>query len=118
MFSLVLKSYLALTTFSLSLRILTVESAGFTKEGFRGDPRHYDVSSHNSKVVCYWGTWSNYRPNAGKFTPENINPKLCTHIIYSFAGLEGSSSRYEIHLKNRINNISKVFQLCIMNNDY
>jgi len=92
MFSLVLKSYLALTTFSLSLRILTVESAGFTKEGFRGDPRHYDVSSHNSKVVCYWGTWSNYRPNAGKFTPENINPKLCTHIIYSFAGLEGSSS--------------------------
>ena len=106
MFSLVLKSYLALTTFSLSLRILTVESAGFTKEGFRGDPRHYDVSSHNSKVVCYWGTWSNYRPNAGKFTPENINPKLCTHIIYSFAGLEGSSSRYEKHLKNRINGIS------------
>jgi len=91
MFSLVIKTYIALTTFSLSLRIF-VDSAGFTYEGFRGDPRHYDVSSHNSKVVCYWGTWSNYRPNAGKFTPENINPKLCTHIIYSFAGLEGSSN--------------------------
>ena len=93
MVSLVIKTYIALTTFSLCLRVF-VDSAGFTYEGFRGDPRHYDVSSHTSKVVCYWGTWSNYRPNAGKFTPENINPKLCTHIIYSFAGLEGSSNRY------------------------
>ena len=92
MFSLVLKTYISIIALALSLRAF-VESAGFTYEGFRGDPRHYDVSSHNSKVVCYWGTWSNYRPNAGKFTPENINPKLCTHIIYSFAGLEGSTNR-------------------------
>ena len=88
MFSLVLKSYIALTTFSLSLRISIVDSAGFTKEGFRGDPRHYDVSSHNSKVVCYWGTWANYRPKDGKFTPEDVDPTLCTHLIYSFAGLD------------------------------
>ena len=92
MFSRVLKAYIVFATFSLSLRML-VESAGFTYEVFRGDPRHYDVSSHNSKVVCYWGTWSNYRPNAGKFTPESINPKLCTHIIYSFAGLDSGDNR-------------------------
>ena len=40
------------------------------------------------QVVCYWGTWANYRPDGGKFTPEHIDPTLCTHLIYSFAGLE------------------------------
>jgi len=50
--------------------------------------RDYTVFSHNKKVVCYWGTWANYRPDGGKFTPENIDPTLCTHVIYSFAGLE------------------------------
>ena len=39
-------------------------------------------------MVCYWGTWANYRPAVGKFTPENIDPTLCTHLIYSFAGLD------------------------------
>merc|ERR1712209_34232 len=34
---------------------------------------------------------ANYRPEAGKFTPENIDPKLCTHLIYSFAGLDNST---------------------------
>ena len=38
--------------------------------------------------MCYWGTWANYRPDGGKFTPEHIDPTLCTHLIYSFAGLE------------------------------
>ena len=27
----------------------------------------------------------------GKFTPENIDPTLCTHLIYSFAGLNSST---------------------------
>ena len=46
------------------------------------------VHSHDKQVVCYWGTWANYRPDGGKFTPEHIDPTLCTHLIYSFAGLE------------------------------
>jgi len=50
--------------------------------------RDFTVYSHNKKVVCYWGTWANYRPEQGKFTPDNIDPTLCTHLIYSFAGLE------------------------------
>ena len=41
--------------------------------------------------MCYWGTWANYRPDGGKFTPEHIDPTLCTHLIYSFAGLETSN---------------------------
>jgi len=55
---------------------------------FRND---FTVHGHNKKVVCYWGTWANYRPDGGKFTPEHIDPTLCTHLIYSFAGLDSGN---------------------------
>ncbi|XP_064646402.1 chitotriosidase-1-like [Lineus longissimus] len=37
------------------------------------------------RMVCYHTNWSQYRPGKGKFFPEDIDPTLCTHIIYSFA---------------------------------
>ncbi|CAH1795469.1 unnamed protein product [Owenia fusiformis] len=37
------------------------------------------------KVVCYYTNWAQYRPNGGKFYPENINANLCTHVVYAFA---------------------------------
>jgi len=52
----------------------------------------YNVKDHNKMVVCYWGTWANYRPKDGKFTPEDVDPLLCTHLIYSFVGLDETSS--------------------------
>ncbi|XP_061582516.1 acidic mammalian chitinase-like [Cololabis saira] len=39
----------------------------------------------SSKLVCHMTNWAQYRPDAGKFTPENIDPFLCTHIIYNLA---------------------------------
>ena len=39
------------------------------------------------RIVCYYTNWSAYRPGRAKFLPVNINPYLCTHLIYSFAGL-------------------------------
>ena len=39
------------------------------------------------KVVCYYANWAVYRQGDAKFTPQNINPYLCTHLIYAFAGL-------------------------------
>lgn len=38
-------------------------------------------------MVCYYGSWAVYRPGDGKFPVEEIDPFLCTHLIYGFAGL-------------------------------
>ncbi|XP_017092569.2 chitinase-3-like protein 1 [Drosophila bipectinata] len=43
---------------------------------------------NTSNVVCYQGTWSVYRPGLGKFGVEDIDPFLCTHLIYAFLGIE------------------------------
>jgi len=48
-------------------------------------------SSNSDKViVCYFESWAVYRPDAGKFDVENIDFDLCTHHIYTFAGLENN----------------------------
>ncbi|CAG9794339.1 unnamed protein product, partial [Diatraea saccharalis] len=43
---------------------------------------------HDKVVVCYVATWAAYRPDAGKFLLEDLEPALCTHLVYSFAGLD------------------------------
>ncbi|XP_022662425.1 chitinase-3-like protein 1 [Varroa destructor] len=45
------------------------------------------TDSHDYKVVCYYGSWAVYRPGDGKFPVEEIDPFVCTHLIYGFAGL-------------------------------
>lgn len=37
-------------------------------------------------MVCYYTNWSVYRPGTAKYSPQNINPYLCTHLIYAFGG--------------------------------
>lgn len=38
--------------------------------------------------MCYYGTWATYRYGLGKFDVSHINPYLCTHVIYAFAGID------------------------------
>ncbi|XP_032295580.1 uncharacterized protein Cht6 isoform X3 [Drosophila virilis] len=45
-----------------------------------------DVASSEGRVVCYYTNWSVYRPGTAKFNPQNINPYLCTHLVYAFGG--------------------------------
>ncbi|KAM9369467.1 acidic mammalian chitinase isoform 3-T3 [Phaethornis superciliosus] len=41
-------------------------------------------------LSCYFTNWSQYRPGLGKFTPDNIDPCLCDHLIYAFAGMNNN----------------------------
>ncbi|KAJ0170307.1 hypothetical protein K1T71_014235 [Dendrolimus kikuchii] len=47
---------------------------------------------HGKAVVCYVASWATYRLNAGQFNLENLEPSLCTHIVYSFAGLDDKTN--------------------------
>lgn len=41
----------------------------------------------SEKVVCYFGSWAVYRPGNGKIDISEIDPTLCTHLIYTFVGI-------------------------------
>lgn len=43
------------------------------------------ISSHINDLVT---NWSVHRSEQGKFLPEDINPSLCTHIIYAYIVLD------------------------------
>lgn len=54
-----------------------------------------NVTAERKNVVCYYGSWAVYRPGLGKFDVENIDPFICTHIIYGFIGL-GSDNKVKV----------------------
>lgn len=58
----------------------------------------------SDKVVCYFGSWANYRPGNGKFFVDDIDPFLCTHVIYTFVGLSADGSVRILDPNNEINN--------------
>ena len=70
------------------LTLVTVLISAHVSPVSGDNDRNYTVAGHEKMVICYWGTWANYRPVEGKFTPESVDGSLCTHLIYSFAGLD------------------------------
>jgi len=64
---------------------LTVESQSVVK-------RQIDNNNHKN-VLCYYTNWSPGRPGKAKFTPKNIHPHICTHLLYAFAGFSKDGMR-------------------------
>merc|ERR1711899_448690 len=59
-------------------------------------PKLSAPNSDGYKLVCYYTNWSQYRPKKGKFLPENIEPHLCTHLIFAFGWIkEGRLTSFE-----------------------
>ena len=40
--------------------------------------------------ACYFESWAQYRDEKVAYLPEDINTDLCSHLIYSFVGMEGN----------------------------
>jgi len=55
------------------------------------------VHDSGYKVVCYFTNWATYRHGHAKYTPNNIDGQLCTHIIYGFATLNAATHKIKMH---------------------
>ncbi|NXH21332.1 CHIA chitinase, partial [Bucco capensis] len=82
------------------------------------------LSSAGSAYVlsCYFTNWAQYRPGVGKFMPDDIDPCLCTHLLYAFAGMSNNKiTTYEWNdetlyssfngLKNKNKNLKTLLSL-------
>ena len=56
-----------------------------------------DEIEEEYKVVCYFTNWAWYRPEAGKYQPQDIEADLCTHIVYGFAVLDPETLTVKAH---------------------
>nr|XP_022907377.1 acidic mammalian chitinase-like [Onthophagus taurus] len=61
-------------------------------------------SQATDKIVCYFSNWAETRPQIGRFDVEDIDPYLCTHLIYAFIGLNEDSTINILDYQNSIGN--------------
>uniref|UniRef100_A0A665TBE2 chitinase n=1 Tax=Echeneis naucrates TaxID=173247 RepID=A0A665TBE2_ECHNA len=58
---------------------------------FTADVYNYECVLSPSKLVCYYTSWSKYRPAEGKFTVSDVDPHLCTYLIFPFSGINNAN---------------------------
>jgi GH18 family chitinase len=52
---------------------------------FTLDVLDWRVTCEDPRIVCYYNG-----ANEVKFKPKDINPFLCTHIVYAFVGIQSN----------------------------
>ena len=57
--------------------------------------------------MCYVAEWARLRQGLGSFTVDNIDPMLCTHLVFAFAvvnmaknAIESASPEYDLEENN------------------
>ncbi|XP_069703579.1 probable chitinase 2 [Periplaneta americana] len=70
------------TTLLLVTSVLLASDADAFRGGVGG------ATAHGRLVVCYMSTWAVYRPGRGSWSMDQLDPTLCTHLVYAFAGLD------------------------------
>ncbi|XP_042204644.1 chitinase-3-like protein 1 [Homarus americanus] len=53
------------------------------------------LSVTESVMVCYYASWAGYRDGDGQCNVDNIDPNICTHVVYIYAGL-GSDNKIKV----------------------
>ena len=48
------------------------------------------VTGSAFKLSCYFTNWAQYRPPPTIYMPTNIDPCLCTHLLYAFATMKNN----------------------------
>ena len=77
-------------------------------------PTTTPTPSCGKKVVCYYPNWAYWRAGSGKFKVDNIDPKICTHLIYAFVALNPATHTIKIfdqHLDITLKNYEKFVAL-------
>ena len=59
------------------------------------------AKSHKKVVICHWRIWIDY------FEDENINPTLCTHLVYHGAHINSETNKIDVaNWKNKARNVT------------
>jgi chitinase len=51
-------------------------------------PVRNHVPQISGPLLCYYGTWATYRHGNGRCDVDHLDPFVCTHMIYTFFGIE------------------------------
>lgn len=83
-------SFYLFLKYSLNLTAIEKLEESITKR-----PHHSD--DNKFKIVCHFDNQAWYYPGNRKFTPEQIDENLCTHVVYQYAALDPTSLTIKVN---------------------